>query len=293
MLSHYLDKKLFLSIFMAVSVLFTSGQNTPEGKMLKGWIIGMHTGLYIANNYTANYYSGREGNENEISFILDNKFHRDEILKYYEATNYTYSQSDLPHQMRYSPDINIGFLARNNITEDWGVFINFTFTRLRAQGVFVLEMDPSHVIEERRERVFDIYGVEERNLIDIGVHRQFDLISPGITYYAEAGININNLKVKESTIRIADRGYSIINRYGGDRGYDPNIQQTEYDIRLGGFGTGVFSGMGLKFFFNEELTLDLGTTIYLKFLNLKHYKSFTLHTVPYVRIMYNGFFDFI
>jgi hypothetical protein len=264
-----------------------------SGKLQEGWEVGLHTGFYFANKHSANYYNGVEANENSISFVLDNKYRRDEILEYFNATTYQYSQEDLPQQMRYDPDINIGFLARNNITDNWGIFFNFNYVKLVAKGNFILEFDPDQIVTEPDRRVFEIYGIEDRTNIDIGIHRQFSLLSPGITYYGEIGININNTRVRESAIQLGDLNYSIVNRYGPGRSYVPNLPQTEYNFRLGGIGVGAFGGMGIKFLFNDQLTLDVGITSYVKYINLERYKNFTLHLAPYARIMYNGFFDFL
>ena len=268
-------------------------QSDDKNGMQEGWIIGLHTGVYFANSYTANYYNGREGNENNISFVLDNQYRKNEILEYFNATTYVYSQEDLPQNMKYDPEMNIGFLIRNNITDNWGIFANFNHVKLVAKGNFILEFDPDQIVTEPDNRVFEIYGVEERTNINIGIHRQFDNLSPSITYYGEIGINVNNTVVEESAIQLGDLKYSIVNRYGGNRSYVPGLQQPEYDFRLGGLGFGVFGGMGLKYLFNEKLTVDLGLTSYVKNINLQDYNSFTVHWAPYARIMYNGFFDFL
>ncbi|MFO8055622.1 MAG: hypothetical protein R6U19_10740 [Bacteroidales bacterium] len=286
---------LFIPVLLVL--LFTDQASAQEdregGGMQKGWIVGLQTGVYFANSHTANYYNGREGNVNEISFILDNKYHRDDILNYYEAYDYVYDQSDLPREMHYEAAMNIGFLARNNITKNWGVFLNFNFVRLRTKGSFILEIDPDQIISEPNEHIFPIYGEEERHNINIGIHRQFNLLSPSLTYYGELGVNFNNTIVEESSIEIAGNNYSIIDRYGGGQGYQPGVPQTEYDLRLGGVGLGFFGGMGFKFLFSDKLTLDVGLTSYVKYINLEHYKSFNVHWAPYTRLMYNGFFDFL
>ena len=287
--------KIILILFLLSYLIqqSTFAQSDENQGMKEGWIIGLHTGIYFANSYTANYYNGTESNENNISFVLDNQYRRNEILDYFDATTYTYTQEDLPKNMEYAPEMNIGFLIRNNITEDWGIFANFNHVKLVAKGNFILEFDPNEIATEEDNRVFKIYGVEERTNINIGLHRQFNNLSPQITYYGEIGININNTVVKESAIELGDLNYSIVNKYGGNKSYVPGMQQTEYDFRLGGIGFGTFGGMGMKYLFNDKLTVDVGLTSYVKNINLDDYKSFTVHWSPYARIMYNGFFEFL
>lgn len=287
--------KIILILFLLSCLIQQSTFAQPDEiqGMKEGWIIGLHTGIYFANSYTANYYNGTESNENNISFVLDNQYRRNEILDYFDATTYTYSQEDLPKNMEYAPEMNIGFLIRNNITEDWGIFANFNHVKLVAKGNFILEFDPNEIATEDDNRVFKIYGVEERTNINIGLHRQFNNLSPQITYYGEIGININNTVVEKSAIELGDLNYSIINKYGGNTSYVPGMQQPEYDFRLGGIGFGTFGGMGMKYLFNDKLTVDVGLTSYVKNINLDDYKSFTVHWSPYARIMYNGFFEFL
>ncbi len=291
-------KKIHNNILLLIFAAFCiPAQGTAQAEsyrgMQEGWIIGMHTGVYFANSYTAGYYSGIESNENSISFVLDNKYRRNEILNYFNAQTYDWTQADLPQNMKYEPEINIGFLARNNITEKWGVFFNFNHVKLRAKGNFTLHFDPDQIVTEPNTGVYEIYGVEDRTNIDIGIHREFSLLSPSVAYYGEIGVNLNNTHVQESAIQMEDLNYSIINRYGPGRGYVPNLPQTEYNFRLGGIGVGILGGMGVKFLFSQKLTIDTGLTSYVKYINLDGYKSFNVHWAPYARIMYNGFFDFI
>lgn len=293
------NKKHLNSFLFFIYLLSLTGfqpvfsQNKEDGSMIEGWIIGLNTGFYFANNYSAMYYSGHESNENNISFVLDNQYRQQEILEYFDAQTYTWSESDLPQNMKYDPDINIGFLARNNLNDNWGIFFHFNYVKLVAKGNFILTFDPYQIVTEPNEAVFEIYGVEDRTNIDIGVHRQFNMLSPNLTYYGEIGININNTRVRESAIQLEDLKYSIVNRYGPGRTYVPGLAQTEYNFRLGGIGLGAFGSLGLKFIVNEQLTMDAGLTSYFKYVNLTDYKSLTVHWVPYVRIMYNGFFDFL
>lgn len=289
-----------LYILIAFSIMFFTNlagqaqEKTPVNGMPEDWIIGLHTGFYFANDYTASYYNGSESNENSISFVLDNKYRENEILKHFDATSYVYDESDLPQNMTYDPNINIGFLARNNINKQWGVFVSFNYVKLTAKGSFTLEFDPDEIATQADRRVFDIYGKEERTNIDIGVHRQFNHISPNLTYFGEIGVNINNTKVAKSAIDFGDGlNYSIVDRYGPNTNYVPNTNQQKDDFRLGGIGYGIFGNMGMKLLFSSKLSIDIGINTYVKTINLEQYESFTLHYAPYARIMYNGFFDFI
>lgn len=293
MTSYKFKIKLLFFVFLISFAIRSNAQQEASQDMQEGWMIGLHMGVYFANNYTAEYYSGQETNENNISFVLNNQYRKQEIVEYFNVQTYTWDESDLPQNMKYEPDINIGFLARNNLTDDWGIFFNINYTKLVAKGNFTLQFDPGQIITEPDMRVFEIYGVEERTNIDIGVHRQFNTLTPKLTYYGEIGININNTKVEESAVQLEDLNYSIVNRYGPGRSYVPGLAQTEYNFRLGGIGAGAFGSMGIKYLFSDQLTMNAGLTSYFKYINLTDYKSFTIHWAPYIRVMYNGFFDFL
>lgn len=58
-------------------------------------------------------------------------------------------------------------------------------------------------------------------MIDIGIDRIFRCSIMNL--FVESGLHLNNTRVVENKIRIADQNYSIVNVYGS-QGYIPNAQ---------------------------------------------------------------------
>ncbi|MCK9613358.1 MAG: hypothetical protein PHR81_04025 [Bacteroidales bacterium] len=287
-----LIKRLFfhLSIwlFLLASITIALAQENNEEDIKhqnRAWSFGINVGAGFANKYHANFYSGEEGNQNEISYIFSNKYYRDEI---YQVLNDSFEIYSMPI-MRYKPTFCVGMYIKKNFTTNFGAFIQFNFSRFTSEGFLTLKLGatpPSQAYPNTKD--YPIWGKEDRINIDIGASGEIPFAEK-IYGFLEVGFNLNNTKVRENKIAIETLEYSIVNVYG-DQPYIPNTQLQEYPVRQGGIGLGAFLSPGIKFRFNENIAIDLLGSIYWAKINLMHYNTFRLHYNVMLRFLFSSEF---
>jgi hypothetical protein len=256
-----------------------------------GWKISLNTGLFLPSNYTAQFYNGKEVNENKISFILNNPYHYQDIMALLEASD-TFRLHGLPSHMRYTPTILVGFSFRNNFREDMAWFLQFNQMRLRAADLYTLEVDPKGQIATDPDlRTFSIYGEEQRFLFDLGISREFELSTPMFRPFMDIGFSLTNTKVKIHKIIVEERDYSLINIYGNQQ-YIPNSNLQTFDVDQGGIGYGGFFNAGVKFYVNHYFSLDPMVHLYLVTTKLEPYNQMRPHLFFNLRLSVNNIFMF-
>lgn len=298
------------------SPVFTEAERNWSEYDLTGWRFGINIGMYFANNYSARYYSGEPFNENNIDYVLNNKYWYEEIQQqlnshkvfnsfdYPPPSDYTSSweawknqynvqEGDkvwwiyYPVDIDYAAAISPGFYAKYNFNNTTGIFIQTNYVELKTSGVFQMVIDTVTYTSEPGFRTGYIRGKERRSTIDLGISK-FYRTGKYMNIFIETGLHMNSTKVLENRIKIGAREYTIINRYGSG-GYVPNSNSYEYDVYQGGIGFGIFLNGGLKFILNESVSFDPGVSVYYKNLNLEGYKDFKPDIYAYVRIMFDLF----
>lgn len=255
----------------------------PQTESETGWKFGANMGFYFASPYTANYYNGSDKNENKISYIISNKYWRDDINRELNI-NDTFLLRELPQRMKYNTSALVGFLATYQVDKSNSFFIQFNLTKLEAKDFFTIEVDPATFLTFPDIRLFQIYGSEKRYNIDIGVQRLYPIKNKH-SAFVEAGINLNNTKVIESKIRIENLEYSLVNVYL-NQNYIPGGNLTEYVINQGGIGYGAFVGGGAKLVFSPTLTLDPGVSMHWSKIKLEGYERFRPHFTIFLRMVF-------
>ncbi|NVN94589.1 MAG: hypothetical protein HXX18_04805 [Bacteroidetes bacterium] len=263
---------------------------TPNSKEFgtvdrRGLVFGINMGMLKANGHSALYYNGSPDNENNIKYILDNKYYNDEIKK--QLNNYAFKLYSFPTTMSYDASIMVGFHARYNFTNTAGIFIQFNFSKLNTTGQFALSTDSVNYTSQASLRYYSIYGQEQRSYIDIGFQKQW-FLGKLSNFFFEGGINFTNVLVKKSGIIIGDLDYSIVNVYGSQK-YIPNAGMQPYDIRQGGIGFGVFGGGGVCLNFNEKLSIEPGLNVYYQSINLANYDQYRINYTLFVRLVLRDF----
>ena len=298
------------------SPVFTEAERNWSEYDLTGWRFGINIGMYFASNYTAQYYSGEPFNENNIDYVLNNKYWYEEIQqelnsnKVYNAFDYLPPQAFAssweawkqeynvqegdktwwiyyPIEMKYDATISPGFYAKYNFNNTTGVFIQTNYVELKTSGAFQLVIDTVTFTSEPGFRTGFLRGKERRSTIDVGISK-FYRTGQYTNIFIETGLHMNSTKVLENRIRIGSREYTIINRYGSG-GFVPNSNSYEYDVYQGGIGFGIFLNGGLKFILNESVSIDPGFSIYYKNINMEGYSDFKPDIYGYVRIMFELF----
>jgi hypothetical protein len=281
---------LFLSISTAVKahhfpMHYLPGDSTKSNT---GFSFGLNMGAYFGNKYQASFYNGLPGNIDSMNLIFSNKYYRDDIYREFNGVD-TVRLLELPTDMHYQPAMEIGFYIKYNFSNNLGAFIQFNYCKLTAKDVFTLGIGPEPTyLAFDNIQTFPIWGKEERIYIDIGVSKTFET-SKYVQLFIEGGLNINNTKVKEHKIQIGSLEYSLINIYG-DQSYVPGAQIQTYETHLGGLGIGGFATGGVKFLFNNKISLDPGFSFYWTKTNLEGYSVFRPQYTVFVRFCFQNLF---
>jgi hypothetical protein len=294
---------------------------TPEEKNwseynLTGWRFGINMGMYFANKSSADFYNGMPENENNIAYILNNKFWYEEveqqlnsrkILRYpTENLNawtgeynrwrdeYNVAEGDTskwwiyyPKNLKYDAAISPGFYAKYNFNNTTGVFVQSNYVKLTTSGIFQMVIDSITGFSEPALRPGYIKGVEERVNIDLGISK-FYRTGQATSVFIETGFHLNSARVLENRIQIGNKEFSIVDRYLGQN-YIPNSNITAYNVYQGGLGFGIFLNSGFKFILNESISIDPGFQLFWKKINLEGYDSFGLNYYTYIRMIFNLF----
>jgi hypothetical protein len=294
---------------------FTEAERNWSEYNLTGWRFGINMGMYFANKYTSQYYSGEPFNENNIEFVLNNKYWYEEIFQELNSNNVYTTLDDIPTEwtsslnewkrqynvqdgekrwwiyypinVKYDAAISPGFYAKYNFNNTTGIFGQSNYVELTVRGAFQMVIDSVTGTGEPALRTGFIRSKERRSTIDIGISK-FYRTGEYTNIFIETGFHLSSLKVIESRIQIGKREYNIVNRYGAG-GYVPNSNTNEYEIYQGGIGFGMFLTGGLKFILNETISIDPGFSMYWKTVNLEGYKDFSPDYYGYVRIIFGLF----
>ena len=255
---------------------------TPDRR---GLVFGINMGMLKGNSNSALYFSGAANNENNIKYIIDNPYYKNEIK--HQLNEHDFSLYTVPTSMSYDISIMVGFYARYNFDNTTGIFIQFNFSKLNTTGEFALKTDSLNYTSQASLRYFPIYGQEQRSYIDIGLQKQW-FLGKLSNFFVEGGINFTNVLVKKSGIVINNLDYSIVNVYGSQQ-YTPNTSMQPYEIKQGGIGLGFFGGAGISLNFNENVSLEPGFNVYYQSINLLGYEQFGLNYSIYMRLILRNF----
>lgn len=254
-----------------------------------GFEYGGMGGIYIASNSTADFYSGKPTNENNVDYILNNSYWYEEIrhlLDFYD----TIFVREYPERMGYSPAFSFGLFVKYDFNCRTGIYAQFYYAKLRANDVVTIEVDPKEYLTEPDIRLCPIRGVEERNLLDLGITHSIGM-NKTARLTLGAGINMNNTLVKESAIYIGEKKYNMMRVYG-NRPYVPNSNQQQYEIRQGGIGFGVFGSVGARIEFSPVVAIEPGFTTHFITVNLKESAVFTPQMNFYLKIIFRDLLNF-
>jgi hypothetical protein len=282
---------LFLSVSVVVQAHHFPTHYLPgdTSKTNTGFSFGLNMGAYFGNKYQANFYNGSSGNVDSINLFFGNRNYWEPVARNEFGTD-TLRLLELPTDMHYQPAMQIGFYIKYNFSNNLGAFIQFNYCKLTAKDVFTLGIGPEPTyLTFDNIQAFPIWGKEERIYIDIGVSKTFET-SKYVQLFIEGGLNINNTKVKEHKIQVGSQEYSLINIYG-NQAYVPNTQLQTYETHLGGLGIGGFATGGLKFLFNNKISLDPGFSFYWTKANLEGYSAFRPQYTVFVRFCFQNLFS--
>ena len=285
-------KKTFLLLLLATPSILLFGQSAKDTTWHNsGFDFHIAAGAYFGNKYTANYYNGSKDNENNIYYVLNNKYWYDEIYRLMSEKYPYITESvflvELPQNMSYSPSLSISLGFRYKYNKNWGFAFNYTFVRLRTTNIFTMDYPgPSSNTQKDRPFVEHLIGIERRSLLELSASYLFHP-HPILKPFVEIGAQFNYTDVRKFFALFEEtKEYTLLDIYNGV-GYVPGMQIQEYKRRWGGPGFGFFTSVGLKIVFNKYVSVDPLFYLSASSINLTGYKDIKLQYGAYFRIVMN------
>jgi hypothetical protein len=261
-------------------------EKEKENKVIR-WNFGLNVGVYFANKYAANFYNGSPFNENNVNWVLSQKYYNDEIKKLLNASyKVAVSEDGYPTNMHYNFVMSGGLFIRYNLNKKWGVCLDVNYTQLKAEDYLMLDVDTLTYLTYRQYVLEPIRGVEQRVHLDLLLQRNFWLKTK-IYFFIQGGLNLNYTRVMKSAFYVEGQEFSMIDIYNGAP-YQPNSNQQEFQVIQGGVGYGFALGGGMGFPLITQLGIEPGGFVNFNNVNLPGYPDFKLSYGFYVRFLFGN-----
>ncbi len=277
-------------LFFPVQVYSQNKYSDEECKLRTGFEYGAIAGIYIADKASAAFYSGEPDKENYVNYVFNNPHWYEELWKmdFFKDTAYVL---DYPEKMSYAPAFSFGLFVKYDLNCKTGIYAQFYYVKLRANDIVTVEVDPPiDALYERKIRHCPITGIEERNILDLGISHSFGLnkvsrLSVG------AGVSMNNTLVKEHYIYISEKKYNLMRIYGNNL-YIPNSNQQIFQVRQGGIGFGMFASIGVRFEFSPVVAIEPGASVHFMKINLDETSHLTPQMDFYLKLSFRDLLRF-
>ena len=251
--------------------------NKPYSFSNIGWQLGVGFGLYKAGNESANYYNG-SGKNNLRRVLIDYPYNYQRLREIFNH-DFHLDSNNLPTSMKYAPTVTLQALSKYNFNENNGFVIEFAYSKHTTADFFTIIIeDPSNTTSEPTVELGKIWGIEERVNFNLGYVRTFGKPKK-IKPYIEAGLNINDTKLKDNKAQILTYTYSIV---------DPT--DNIYGYKQGGIGHGFYCSPGILFNIGDAFAAHIGSHLSIKKINLLENPKYSKEWVVYIRIMYKNIF---
>jgi hypothetical protein len=282
-------KTKIIALLFSLSLICTLSfaQKDTSNLRDKGIDFTIGGGVFFGNKYNAAYYNGKPDNECPLSYVFNNKHWYDEINQKVKD-NYPYVSDsvylkDYPDNVGYKVSMSISLGAKYKFNKNWGLSLNYTFSRLTASAPFFLYFDaPSN--NDRYNYVEEqLVAKENRSMIDLSASYLFhphDIFKP----FIEVGAQFNYVRVKSFNAYIEGTPYNLLDIYGGEN-YVPGAQLTEHKPLYGGAGYGFVVAAGLKIVFNKFISLDPVFYLAAGSIHLPGYTNIALNYGVQVRLV--------
>lgn len=241
--------KNLIALFFSISInLSVFSQSINENK--EGFFFGISLGALIPNDESANYYSADPSKTNSIENLMRMPHEGySDLYDYFanEIIKDDFIISEYPtNNMNYKITYALGGVLGYNINSRWGLFGDISFSRLSAEGAFVITTSSPTNLSEDNTQLGTITAKESRLNIDLGL--KINLKPIGKTCpYLEPAFNLNIVEVLEHDMQLASITRSLM-LYK-----DPYLNE-----EAGGTGIGISLGGGLLFNLNKKFYANLG-----------------------------------
>jgi hypothetical protein len=266
-------KRIYTSLLFLIIILKVHSQElSPEGDTLKpqsrGFHIGLYIGSYFANKYTAYLYDGYGFDADGKRNSFYNSFMYNKIVMEYgggyagqpdriaqalgvQHGEWSFSESDMPINMRYSTAFLLGLQGRYSVDRNNAILLNVNASQLNITGNFTIVTTPQTNFTQvsRNIKTFAIKGVEQRLMFQLGYQRLFGK-NEKINFVAEGGLHVTMAKFDKNVILINDLLIDLTSYY-----YQPGY--SAYYVRKPiGVGYGAFAGLGVNFNMSEKARIQ-------------------------------------
>ena len=286
-------KKLLLSIALLLTLLPAFPQDYEDEDLNypgPGADFIIAGGIYFGGKVPAGYYSGIPTHENNLNYIFNNQSWRHEIARLIADNNPNTSPNDsiwikeYPMDMRYKPAMSVSLGVSYRFNKHWRMTLYYSFARLVAKDVFTVgfpNLVPGN--ESNDYLMYVIMGKENRSFFDLTGSYTFH-VNKVVKPFIELGAQFNFVRVKSFDAIIENKTYNLLNVYGSST-YIAGAGMQELDTKYGGPGFGFMGAAGIKFAFNQWISVD--PCFYISFgkVGLNGYKNFHFNYGAYVRIV--------
>lgn len=260
-----------------------------------GLSVFVNIGALWADDYSANFYSGKEGNKNTILRVLHSQRDGDAIWTHLKNTGLINSSigsyNDLRveeyPEMYYKTTYQVGLGFRYDYASGFGWLVRFDIAKMQAVGAFNLgSTNSASILTQNRYIRCGMLGKEDRINIDLAMAKSVEL-NENLCLELNLGVNVNNTKVTENVMEIQGPTWSILDVWNGQ---EPYVGIAEYSYQnQGGIGYGVFMSGFLGYRVSGMGAIKLGYTCYHTRTTLEGYSAMGWHHCMNLRFEINNF----
>jgi len=268
----------------------------------KGFHVGLYVGAYFANKSTVKAYKcfGYDFDGNQNNF--ENCFMYNKIVQDYggygnpgqpdliaealgvDYHTWTFSESDMPVNMRYVPAFLIGLQCKYSVDNKNIILLNVNAAKLTITGNFTIikPLQANSTQVNDRIQAFPIKGGEQRLMFQVGYQHLFGE-SEKFNFLLEGGMNITLAKFDKNEILINQLHIDLTAPY-----YQPGSYNPAYMIRKPiGTGFGAFCGAGVNLNMSEKWMVQLVYNPSYEGINIVPNAQLKLQNAIGLRMYYN------
>lgn len=237
------------TLLIVTTLLLAATAVADDGKPPStGLSVFANAGGFWADKVTANFYSGRPENTNDILTVLHSNNYGTQIWNNLVSQSLispsaisSYEQLKVIEypDMYYRTSYQVGLGLRYDYRSGFGWLLRFDLAKLTAVGAFNLSADGGvGILGDDQYIRCGIMGRENRINIDAALTRTVAL-SDALDLELNLGVSLINVKVEENLMEIGGATYSILDIWNGQT---PDLGVATYDYEnQGGIGLGVFA----------------------------------------------------
>lgn len=298
-----MNKIYFSLLFLLFAVNVRSQEDNTERETVplksKGLHLALYVGSYFANKHTAGLYDGYGFDADKKKNSFENSFMYHKIVLEYgggypgqqdliaqalgvQHGEWSFSESDMPINMRYSPAFLIGLQGRYSVDNNNAILLNVNASQLNITGNFTIVTTPQTNFTQvnRNIHTFAIKGVEQRLMFQLGYQRLFGK-NEKINLLAEGGLHITMAKFDQNVILINELLIDLTTYYY-QPGYSTYLVQKPI-----GVGFGAFAGVGVNFNMNEKARIQFVYNPSYEGINMGEDPKLKLQHAVGLRMSYN------